>query len=341
MKKVLLSLSMLAAVMVANAQTLVPVYGGNPKNTKDSVNSVDGFKTFIPGPTESIPADWSNTEDLDGTNPYLHLKGTGTYYVWGTSNGRYVVPAGSPAGTAGVLAPLGYSGTAAGYVSFRAKGLTPKSKVKIAFITVDGKTFGGEVELYSVTNWTVENLPFVKLSQENATGKKIDAAGNVIADPDNAPGNTQLVAPTTAQVQNFGQINIVLNVQSCAWNGTACVVSAQPGDIWIDDVYMSQNSLTTIPGITVVTSTQSAAANIASTKVYPNPTTGEFTAEVSLVNNASVSIILTDMMGKQIATKSATNGSVSFDTAGLAKGMYTVTYVLDGTPAKTELVVVK
>jgi len=48
------------------------------------------------------------------------------------------------------------------------------------------------------------------------------------------------------------------------------------------------------------------------------------------------------MVGKQIATKSVdANGQANFETAGLANGLYTVTYVIDGTPAKTDLVVVK
>ena len=359
MKKVLLSLSMLAAVMVANAQTLVPVYGGNPKNTKDSVNSAEGFASFKPVAPATVPTSFTNNEVSVSGNTYLQLTGSSDkYYVWGASNGRYVVPTGA---TLGVLAPFGYNGTAAGFVALKAKAdmSKPLSKLKIGFVPSSDqtKTFSAEIFETGAYNvpvtkelepgiWKSFNIPFASFYLEDSDGNKLDAAGAKIVYVGNptAADTAKFVTPTLAQIRDFGQINVILNTQSCNYSSTAnaCQPIVTASDVSIDDIYLTQSALNPIPQIaTVVTSTQSAAANIASTKVYPNPTTGEFTAEVSLVNNASVSIILTDMMGKQIATESATNGSAKFNTAGLAKGMYTVTYVLDGTPAKTELVVVK
>lgn len=354
MKKVLLSLSMLAAVMSVSAQTLVPVYGGNPKNIKDSVNSEVGFAAFEPGLGETVPADFTVTEVTDVTtgNIYLKLHGTGEYYVWGTSNGNF-----KSVGTG--LNPLGYAGTNLGYVALRVKAAStnPKSKLKIGFITAtDAKTFSGELQEQGAfgvdesmtlsSSWEVYNIQLSTLVLENAVGDKLDANGAVTTDP------TKYVHPTTAQVQNFGQINVILNVQSCTWNpnGTdpvtgnpgVCIVTDETSDVSVDDIYLSQNKLTTIPVIPVITATKSAAANIASTKVYPNPSTSSFTAEVSLINAASTTVILSDMMGKQISSKSVdNNGQANFETAGLSSGIYTVTYVIDGTPAKSELVVVK
>jgi len=346
MKKVLLSLSMLAAVMTVSAQSLVPVYGGNPKNIKDSVNSEDGFKSFDPAAGETVPADWTNSEKTDPNtgNVYLELSGTGEYYVWGTSNGNYKADGSG-------LKPLGYTGTNAGFVAFQAKsnGTNPKSKIKIGFITTDGKTFASEVfeagahatfPAQQLSNaWKVFNLPLNRMPLENVKGEKLDANGIKIADQDDS---TKYVYPTNAQVQDFAQINIICNVQSCDWNGSACDITAYHSSISIDDVYLTQNKLTTLPSIPVLTSTKSAAANIASTRLYPNPSTSAFIAEVSLKSAASTTIILSDMMGKQISSKSVdANGQANFETAGLASGIYTVTYVVDGTPAKSELVVVK
>ena len=115
--------------------------------------------------------------------------------------------------------------------------------------------------------------------------------------------------------------------------------TAYSGTVTLDNV-----SIGTAPSLGL--GTTSASANIGSSVVYPNPTSGLVSANLTLQTPASVSMIVTDMVGKQIATQnfgtvSTLQGVTVFDASTLAKGMYTVTYVLDGTPAKTELVVVK
>jgi hypothetical protein len=358
MKKVLLSLSMLAAtVFAANAQgTLIPVYGGGIGNVHDSVNSANGFASFkassTANPPTVVPADWSNMEVTTAGNTYLELKGTGLYYVWGASNGNYDAK--------GKLKSLGYNGTASGYVSFNAKSDVvnyPKTKLKIGFIPFSDtlKTFSCEVfenAAYQIpaslqlnsNNWKTFNIPFTSLYLENSSGQKLDASGNVIVYSGNptAADTAKFVNPTLAQIQAFGQINVILNVQSCVYT-TKCTDTPEKGDVSIDNIYLSQNKLATVPPIPTTTSIASAASNIASTVVFPNPTiANDFTARITLKNNASVSIILSDMTGRQISTQPTdANGEVNFKTNGLVSGMYTVTYVIDGTPAKTELVVVK
>jgi hypothetical protein len=347
MKKVLLSLSMLAAtVFAANAQgTLIPVYGGGIGNISDSVNSEEGFASFLPPVGGSVPASFTNQEETTAGNTYLRLTGSSdAYYVWGASNGNFKAD-----GTG--LNSFGYNGTAAGFVAFKAKAASdkPLSKLKIGFVPANDETKTFSAEIHEIDafeidpEWELEpgtwksfNIPFSSFFLENADGDKLDANGVITEDP------TKFVTPTLAQIKAFGQINVILNTQSCNYSATLgdCDPIVTDSDVSVDDIYLTQTALTTIPPI--ATSTKSAAANIASTKVFPNPATGAFTAEVALKNNASVTVIVTDMMGKQIATKSVNaNGQANFETAGLANGLYTVTYVVDGTPAKTELVVVK
>jgi len=331
MKKVLLSLSILVAAMAANAQTLIPIYGGNPLNAADSVNSATGFTSFAPVAPATVPADWVNEEVTEASgNVYLHQAGTGTYYVWGASNGCYTA--------AGAAKSFGYAGTAAGYVVLRAKAAAnkPLSKIKISLVTTDQtKSFGAEISeagafgvdpsLQMSTSWKTYNLAFASFRQEDANGNQIGASP---------------IAPTAADLAAIGQVNVICNVQSCSWNGTACDVAAQSSDICVDDIYMSQNSMVTVTPIP--TGTLAAASNIASTKVFPNPTEGSFNVELNLKSSVSASIIVTDMMGRQVAVKNVTSGvNTEFNTSGFAKGVYTVTYVLDGTPAKSELVVVR
>lgn len=96
--------------------------------------------------------------------------------------------------------------------------------------------------------------------------------------------------------------------------------------------------------VTVATATSISSANIASSNLYPNPATNVAHIELNLATASDVKIMVTDAVGKQIANISqGVTSSVSYDlnVAGLTKGVYTVTYVLDGTPAKASLLVVQ
>jgi hypothetical protein len=354
MKKVLLSLSMLAAtVFAANAQgTLIPVYGGGIGNIHDSVNSANGFASFkasaTANPPTVVPVDWSNMEKVVSGNTFLELSGSGTYYVWGASNGIYT--------PTGKLKSFGYTGTTSGFVAFSAKAAAnkPLSKLKIGFIPFSDtlKTFSCEVfemGAYHVVgtlqlnpgSWKSFNIPFTSLYLEDAAGNKLDANGATTTD------STKFVNPTMAQLHDFGQINVILNTQSCNYTGNACNPIVTSSDVSVDDIYLTQNKLTTVPPI--ATSTASAASNIGSSVLYPNPTSGQVLANLALQTPANVNVIVTDLMGKQVSTTNL--GMVSTVTgvtvlegniaSTLAKGMYTVTYVLDGTPAKAELIVIK
>jgi len=332
MKKVLLSLSMLAAVMVANAQTV-------------GVGTYDDFAASEYGTDAGGIFWWTPTTPASVVNYYTlkrNVSNSGVLEIVvnkttsaASSDQEKYAPFGFGFGDDNGAAADGNKFsidiTANKMLTFKYKASAGAPLIKVKLKDVNGK----EIEVRSVgtaANWYDNAQQFTVTASQTFQTATFDFNGAkgvrcYGADPVGSPSTpacTGFEFSTAFDFAKVVEVDFFVNPGDASYAGT----------ITFDDVKFGST-----PKIGLGTS--SAAANIASTKVFPNPTTGEFTAEVSLVNNVSVSIILTDMMGKQIATKSTTNGSVSFDTAGLAKGMYTVTYVLDGTPAKTELVVVK
>jgi hypothetical protein len=97
-------------------------------------------------------------------------------------------------------------------------------------------------------------------------------------------------------------------------------------------------------GSAVVAGTKEASSMVADSKLYPNPTSGSTNIELNLKSSANVKVVLNDIMGnevKVIADKYTNTLSESFDVNGLTKGIYSVTYLVDGVPAKTEKLIVK
>jgi hypothetical protein len=93
-----------------------------------------------------------------------------------------------------------------------------------------------------------------------------------------------------------------------------------------------------------VTGINGAQANIASSKLYPNPSTDLAKVELNLNSVSEVKVTLSDLMGKEIMTVAqGTTAVVNADinTANLNKGIYTVNYFIDGAAAKSELLMVK
>ena len=313
MKKVLLSLSMLAAtVFAANAQQIV-VW-----NSTTGTSGIAGIGNAYKFDGLSV--------DTATTAPHLiHASGTagsncgqsGTdacYYIGGFANGSFESP--------NVGKPWGITATDLSkyYLNIYLKSPNPGANLKIMFNNKDSVTTSGSTQVFldqgHLVNLTTGYTTLTKLSIP------LSEFSNCIGQYTNPDGVSFMTKEFAAGIY---QIKITVNVGDNS-SGVG------PADVYFGDIFLS--SSTTL-------GTQSAAANIASTKVYPNPATAGFTAEVNLNNAAATTVILSDMMGKQIATKSVENGSASFETAGLANGIYTVTYVVDGTPAKSELVVVK
>lgn len=330
MKKVLLSLSMLAAVMTASAQnqivlwnsttgtsaiTGVPYNFGVPDSDPNDPNvanppAINGglfVDTVTVGGVQTITATGSRS---------AQVAGVGGYYVGGFGGGSYSEPeVGQPWGTN----VTGSGGSLANYFfNIKIKSASPGPIIKVQLESKDSANVQGYI-INRATGTPGGNYKTISIPL-SAFSNTIGAYG----DPINKAGHYM----TAAFADSLFKIGFSVN--NAGLNNGAGSVTFSITDIWISKDKTG-----------IVTSTTSAAANIESTKVFPNPATEAFTAEVSLKNNSNVTIILSDMMGKQIATKSAANGSAAFETASLAKGMYTVTYVLDGTPAKTELVVVK
>lgn len=332
MKKVLLSLSMLASVMVASAQNQVVLW-----NSANGATQITGtpFNFGVPDSNPNNP-NVANPPAIDGglfvdtvtvsgvqtiTATGSRSAASGGYYVGGFGNGSFQ--------TANVGKPWGTNVTGSGgsmatyYFNFKIKSASPGPKIKVQLESKDSTNVQGYiVDLSAGTtggNYQTVSIPLGSFSNTiGQYGDPIGTAGNFM---------TKKFADSLYKVG--------FSVNNAGLNGGEGAVNFSITDIWIS---------TSKTGIS--TSTTAAAANIASSVVYPNPANGVVSANITLQNAASVSMIVTDMVGKQIATQnfgtvSTLNGVTVFDASTLAKGMYTVTYVIDGTPAKTDLVVVK
>ena len=104
------------------------------------------------------------------------------------------------------------------------------------------------------------------------------------------------------------------------------------GDITIGYVYIGDTS-TTVQQITGVT----AAAATAATSVFPNPTISGF-ANYNVAVSGAVTATLADMTGKVVAVQNGTSGS--FDVSGLNKGVYVVSFALNGAYYSSQKLVV-
>jgi hypothetical protein len=94
----------------------------------------------------------------------------------------------------------------------------------------------------------------------------------------------------------------------------------------------------------VATGINAAAANISSTKLYPNPTSDQANIQLDLVTPSDVKVTLSDVMGREVMTiaqGSMSSVTQSFSVANLQKGIYTVNYFVNGAAAKAELLMVK
>ncbi len=326
MKKVLLSLSMLAAVMTANAQVV-------------GVGAYDDFNGAEYGTADGGIFWWPATDATYTLS--RNVASSGVLAVAVTKNttdastdAEKYAPFGFGFGDDNGADPngnkFGINVTANPVLTFKYKASTgsPLIKVKLkdaAGLEIEVRSSGTSSDWYTdAAQFTVTASQTFQTANFNFTGAKgvrCYEAGN----PSNAtPACTGFEFGSSFDFTNVVEVDFFVSPGATAYNGT----------ITLDDVKFGT---TPVVGL----GAKSAAANIASTKVYPNPATAGFTAEVNLNNAAATTVILSDMMGKQIATKSVENGSASFETAGLANGIYTVTYVVDGTPAKSELVVVK
>ena len=114
------------------------------------------------------------------------------------------------------------------------------------------------------------------------------------------------------------------------------------------DLYIlgfSVGTATAIAAPPVTGINNSAAALVASTKLYPNPVSDQANIQLDLVTPSDVKVSLSDMMGREVMTiaqgSSMSSVTQSFSVANLQKGIYTVNYFVNGAAAKSELLMVK
>jgi hypothetical protein len=87
-------------------------------------------------------------------------------------------------------------------------------------------------------------------------------------------------------------------------------------------------------------------SNVANYKVYPNPSTGSVSLAFNLLNNANVSVQVTDALGNIVHTEASTlmvagEHNAAFNGANLADGMYFVNLNVDGEVITKRLTIVK
>jgi len=135
----------------------------------------------------------------------------------------------------------------------------------------------------------------------------------------------------TASIVNYGALTTIAIKPATP---AGCTVS---GSFKLRNVCIGEEPVTT----SVLNKTSN---NITNSKIYPNPTSDMAKIEMELTSVSDVKVTLTDLMGKEVMT--ITEGSTafvnsSFNVSALNKGIYTVNYTVNGSAAKTELLMVK
>jgi hypothetical protein len=347
MKKLLLSLGLLSATLFVNAQQLTLWNGqggfsgvqGTPKpfNNGSPLNPAV-LPTANPAVDAGLYVDTmgvGKTAVGTGTYPYA-IQATGScdassgYYIGGfglqtyNTAGTVMTFGGNGASFCSDMNKAGFSNYAV-YFTGQYTGTAPQVQVQLVSNVLSDTTYAAVVNLdvnsYAAGTWNTYSLPLSSFNSVNAS-------------------NYSLTGPALIQSVADSIFKFAFSITPGAGDGSGAVKTGtatfQLGNIWI-------GSSGTFLG------TQSAAANITQSALFPNPSNGSgyVNVNLTLANPSDVSFIVSDLTGRQIATTptqsqvtTLTNSQV-FNTAGLTKGMYTVTYVLNGTPAKTELVAVQ
>jgi len=339
MKKVLLSLSMLASVMTASAQNV----GSGIYDDFTAVNDIgtasggifffaDAVWTqFYPNFQDSTTVAPKHLARRNGSTMAVTINKAAPYTLTGTlqDNNAQYSPFGVNFGDDNGADPNGNPF----YIDISKNqkfsvDLKAYKDVKIRVQFQDASNNSIEATAGTGDSWAFDVTPTMTtftLDISNAVGLKWD---------DNS---TPKCAPCELSTFDYTKVKQILFFVDPGNAGTAPnpTPSTFNGLVTMDNLKLGT-------AVKVGLDTKSAASKISSSTVFPNPTEGEFTVRLNLNNSSSATILVSDLMGKQVASKTAVNGvDTKFETTGLAKGMYTVTYVIDGTPAKSELVVVK
>jgi hypothetical protein len=349
MKKVLLSLSVLAASFAANAQSVnvgsgayddFAMFGNSADNPTGEYNYQFGEQTagIFWWKDAANSSDYALTRS-GGELSVAVNKGTAYSpfgFGFGDDNGAaaggnpfYIDMSSAKTITIKVKATLG---TSAAYPSFY---LQVKDANGISGEIRPGTATAGDAAKYGVTALTAayQTLTYditgmLGQTVPSTSPSYVAASHNMWTCtnyPTDCPDRTRA---TEIDFTKIVEVSFFVN-GGAAWNGT----------VTFDEVKIGKSA-------NLGLGTASVAANISSSVVFPNPASDAVYANLNLKSANNVTVIVTDLMGRQVATKafgrvSEINNAEIFNAASLAKGMYTVTYVLDGTPAKSDLVVVK
>ena len=326
MKKIIFSIGLVVLAIFADAQQIV-LWNSTTGKTDITIGSPYNFKH--PRNTDSLVADAGLVVDTALIGGIYTIQASGTasvskYFVGGFGMGSY-----DSTGKMGIPWGITAKTLSTYYLNIGFRATSPGAIVTIILNSKD-----------SIKNSLYENQGYtVYLSDGTTSGNNFELFQIPLSDFSNCIGLNGFPDGASYMTSQFAdsihQIQFSVNVGNSSLDGSGTATFE------ISDIYLSDDK---VSGITSIT--QQKAANISSTKLYPNPASEDVKATVSLQQTADLIMIVSDMMGKQIKTQSfGTVSSISevfvFNASNLAKGMYTVTYVLDGIPAKTDLVAVQ
>jgi hypothetical protein len=190
-----------------------------------------------------------------------------------------------------------------------------------------------------------KTITFTMKSTVNVTVRlDVRSDSNDVYATDKYPVTQNLVGDGSYHILTFDFNNKFINwqnnlvdsteIHSLVLNFNRNVSPAATGTVTFDQFKIGQ----------VVTGINKATQNIASSCLFPNPSSGNTNINLTLKETAKVKVVLTNALGQEvqvIADKTANVLNESFNVSGFAQGMYNVTYYLDGAPAKSELLMVK
>ncbi len=147
--------------------------------------------------------------------------------------------------------------------------------------------------------------------------------------------------PLAGMVMSWASFTIPLTYQSPKFPDSAMIILSASGATPVNNSYLYVDDLA-FTG-TVPSGIASVNNGLKDVKLYPNPATGEFTVAYETTTADKVTLQVSDITGKIIATatpKTITgNNTYSFNTASFSKGLYMVTLISDAGKYTEKLVI--
>lgn len=366
MKKILLTLSLFASVYSTFAQA--------PVTAVDAVMSTTAAQDDITSTTElSGP---NADAGLNATDANANCPGTGTSYnglFWWTNTGTT-----NPAQYSGTFTASNDRTTNAGELTYTITqpqnafepigvgfGSYCNGNTKGDFtIDLSGSGTNAKKVSFDFTNLSSTYDVKVELSLQTATGKVMTLLGTV---PANSGGNDW----QHQQIYNINKNSTLSIVRDFAdsktgaygasdhavpltadWQSVKAVTITVTNQLNTGDPLYQPLVLTNasfkidnfkIGDVTTITSVNEASS-ISASKLFPNPATSDVNLSLELKSASAVKVVVSDVLGKEMLTVAEGNFSelnTSFSTESFNAGVYNVTYYVNGSVAKTELLMKK